>query len=210
MVLDGVHRLDAGALSVLRRLLHDRELHLPDGSQLLDADRLRDLCKARNLPFPPPPEIGLLPIHPSFRIMAIAEPPAGGQQWLTDETQTMFFTVSVPTLTLAEQEYVIQNLAPKLPSDTRAALMRVAEVFTRQTEAGTALEASARLSLRQLLRVARRMERHPDDCLYSALLRLSLARFMPRTARSALDAALTEAGVSPIDIENVRWIKLLY
>lgn len=39
VLLDGIHRVNAGTLAVLQRLIHDRELSLYDGSRLLRIDR---------------------------------------------------------------------------------------------------------------------------------------------------------------------------
>uniref|UniRef100_G3R371 von Willebrand factor A domain-containing protein 8 n=1 Tax=Gorilla gorilla gorilla TaxID=9595 RepID=G3R371_GORGO len=39
VLLDGIHRVNAGTLAVLQRLIHDRELSLYDGSRLLREDR---------------------------------------------------------------------------------------------------------------------------------------------------------------------------
>ena len=44
-VLDGVHRLHRGTMTVLHRLLHDRELQLYDGTRLVREDRFEALRK---------------------------------------------------------------------------------------------------------------------------------------------------------------------
>ncbi|GLD56582.1 von Willebrand factor A domain-containing protein 8 [Lates japonicus] len=80
LLLDGIHRVNlTGTLAVLSRLLHDRELDLYDGTRLLRS---------------------IFPIHPSFRVLSLAEPVIGtitssssnsrGQQWLGPELLTMF------------------------------------------------------------------------------------------------------------------------
>ncbi|KAL6048822.1 hypothetical protein STEG23_032392, partial [Scotinomys teguina] len=43
VLLDGIHRVNAGTLAVLQRLIHDRELSLYDGSRLLREDRYLSL-----------------------------------------------------------------------------------------------------------------------------------------------------------------------
>eukprot|EP00048_Salpingoeca_helianthica_P001847 m.52144 g.52144 ORF g.52144 m.52144 type:complete len:1852 (-) comp11758_c0_seq1:56-5611(-) len=200
-VLDGVHRLDPGALSALRRLAHDRELHLPDGTRLVPAARLRAMCEEKGLSHPPPAALGYVPVHPAFRMVALGEPPGSqGPAWLTDETQTMLLTVPVPALALDEQRRILTAAAPRLAPATLDAIMRVATVFASHTAAQTAPTAALSLSLRQLLRLARRMQAHPGDCLYSNIERLCLARFLPRTARAALHTALDQAGLAPLPV----------
>jgi von Willebrand factor A domain-containing protein 8 len=200
-VLDGVHRLDPGALSALRRLAHDRELHLPDGSRLVAAARLQEICHEKGLTYPPPVALGYHAVHPAFRMVALGEPPSlQGASWLTDETQTMLLTVTVPALALGEQRLILAAAAPHLAPPTLDAIMRVAHVFAGHTAANTAPTAALSLSLRQLLRLARRMQAHPADCLYSNIERLCLARFLPRTARAALKSALDQAGLAPLPV----------
>lgn len=71
----------------------------------------------------------ILPIHPSFRVLALAEPPvvgaatAGGggggnnrgQQWLNPELLTMFLYHTVSPLAMAEEMGLIQSLVRPSP-----------------------------------------------------------------------------------------------
>ena len=60
------------------------------------------------------------PIHPSFRVLALAEPPVvgasassssnRGQQWLSPELLTMFLYHTVTPLARAEEMSLIQGL----------------------------------------------------------------------------------------------------
>jgi len=103
-VLDGVHRLARGMLySAVGRLLHDRELELADGSRFVSPqhfERLlsdglspQDLEKCR-----------IYRVHPSFRVLATAEPPGSSSKeaWLTAEVATLFHFHEVLPLPLAE------------------------------------------------------------------------------------------------------------
>lgn len=75
----------------------------------------------------------ILPIHPSFRVLALAEPPvvgaatsngssssnSRGQQWLNPELLTMFLYHTVSPLAMAEEMGLIQSLVrPKPPNST--------------------------------------------------------------------------------------------
>jgi von Willebrand factor A domain-containing protein 8 len=82
-VLDGVHRLRDDTLMSLRRLVQDRELELLDGTKLLHHKKYDELVSEMRknvLPMTNENELikqkKLLRIHPSFRIIATAEPPA--------------------------------------------------------------------------------------------------------------------------------------
>ncbi len=49
-------------------------------------------------------------IHPSFRIVALAEPPEEGKKsWITEEMQTMFQFHAIKPLSRAEESLVIQS-----------------------------------------------------------------------------------------------------
>jgi len=56
---------------------------------------------------------GLLCIHPSFRIVALAEPPVVGstsQQWLNAEQLTVFLYHNMRSLLVSEELYILNRL----------------------------------------------------------------------------------------------------
>lgn len=71
--------------------------------------------------FLPPCSRSIFPIHPSFRIIALAEPPVVGsttQQWLGPEFLTMFFFHHMKPLVKSEEIQVIKEMVrvrPVLP-----------------------------------------------------------------------------------------------
>ncbi|TKS67888.1 von Willebrand factor A domain-containing protein 8 [Collichthys lucidus] len=115
LLLDGIHRVNLGTLAVLSRLLHDRELDLYDGTRLLRS---------------------ILPIHPSFRVLALAEPPvvgasasssnSRGQHWLSPELLTMFLYHTVTPLAKAEEMRLIQGLTLNVPKEAAEQLLHLA------------------------------------------------------------------------------------
>lgn len=44
-MLDGIHRLAPGTLSIVQRLIQERELNLPDGSYLMRSERFDELVQ---------------------------------------------------------------------------------------------------------------------------------------------------------------------
>lgn len=129
-VLDGVHRLGSDSLGVLQRLVQDREIDLADGTKLLAQskyDEIMNDTKERGLKL----KLGRVhPIHPSFRIIAIAESdpatlksaPAPGREssaaWLSSDSIAMFTFHHLPNLSTAQSEQVLRSLYPQLPDDT--------------------------------------------------------------------------------------------
>lgn len=72
-ILDGIHRIHNSTISILHRLVHDRELQLFDGSRLLRHDKYDELVRegqTENILI----DKGIFKIQSSFRIVALAEP----------------------------------------------------------------------------------------------------------------------------------------
>lgn len=201
-VLDGVHRLDPGTLTVIQRLSQDREITLHDGTRLVGADRYAQLAETAGLDEKEMTARGILQIHPSFRIVALAEPPALDHgPWLTEEIMSMFRFHTVPSMTLQEERDVIAAAVPNLAQDKLDQLLSVADIIRRES-AATVLSNSVSLSTRHLLRIARRLERYGEEDIGRAIQRISLARFLPSLAREALDSILSSAGAFDVSMSD--------
>ncbi|XP_067848605.1 von Willebrand factor A domain-containing protein 8 [Heptranchias perlo] len=197
IVLDGIHRVNPGTLAILQRLVHDRELTLYDGSRLLRPDRYQDLKKELQLSDEDLQQRMIYPIHPSFRILALAEPPVVGsntQQWLGSELLTMFLFQSVRPLSMKEEVNVITGMIPRVPKDAVAQLLRFTHKL-RQTSDPTAQSLASSLSTRQLLRICSRFAHYPEESLYHAVNKACLSRFLPNLVRSALHKNLKDCGI---------------
>lgn len=75
-ILDGIHRIHNSTISILHRLVHDREVQLYDGTRLIRHDKYDELL-SNGFTHPQLEAKGLQRIHPAFRIIALAEPPTG-------------------------------------------------------------------------------------------------------------------------------------
>ncbi|XP_078415732.1 von Willebrand factor A domain-containing protein 8 isoform X1 [Cetorhinus maximus] len=197
VVLDGIHRVNPGTLAILQRLIHDRELTLYDGSRLLRADRYQELKKVLCLSDEDLQQRFIYPIHPSFRILALAEPPAVGsstQQWLGSELLTMFLYHSVRPLAMKEEADILTKMIPHVPKEAVAQLLRFTHKL-RQTNDPTALSLASSLSTRQLLRICSRFSHYPEESLYHAVNKACLSRFLPNLVRSTLQKNLKDSGI---------------
>ncbi|KAM5289381.1 von Willebrand factor A domain-containing protein 8 [Ctenodactylus gundi] len=197
VLLDGIHRVNAGTLAVLQRLIHDRELSLYDGSRLLREDRYIRLKEELKLSDEQLQERSIFPIHPSFRIIALAEPPVIGsttQQWLGPEFLTMFFFHYMKPLVKSEEIQVIKEMVPNIPQESLHKLLSLTHKL-RETQDPTAQSLAASLSTRQLLRISRRLSQYPNENLHSAVTKACLSRFLPSLARSALEKNLADATI---------------
>uniref|UniRef100_A0A667FZ83 von Willebrand factor A domain-containing protein 8 n=1 Tax=Lynx canadensis TaxID=61383 RepID=A0A667FZ83_LYNCA len=165
VLLDGIHRVNAGTLAVLQR--------------------------------------SIFPVHPSFRIIALAEPPVFGsttQQWLGPEFLTMFFFHYMKPLAKSEEVQVIKEMVPNIPQEALDRLLSFAHKL-RETQDPTAQSLAASLSTRQLLRISRRLSQYPHENLHSAVTKACLSRFLPSLARSALEKNLADAAIE-INTDN--------
>lgn len=203
LLLDGIHRVNLGTLAVLSRLLHDREIDLYDGTRLLRWDRYQTLKEQLQLSDQELQERSVFPIHPSFRVLALAEPPVVGtgagsnsraQQWLGPEVLTMFLYHNVMPLAKEEEMGLIQGLAPNVPMEGAEQLLHLAHSL-RKTNDPTAQSLASSLSTRQLLRICRRLSQHPEESITHAVNKACLSRFLPSLARASLQKNLMNCSI---------------
>uniref|UniRef100_A0A3B3RZN2 von Willebrand factor A domain-containing protein 8 n=1 Tax=Paramormyrops kingsleyae TaxID=1676925 RepID=A0A3B3RZN2_9TELE len=209
VLLDGIHRVNLGTLAVLSRLIHDRELALYDGTRLLRSDRYQILKEEMKMSDSEMEQRSIFPIHPSFRLLALAEPPvqgSRGQQWLNPEILTMFFFHTVKPLDVAEETSIIQGMTPNAPAEAVQLLLHLTHSL-RKTNDPTAQSLASSLSTRQLLRICRRLSQHPEETVGHAVNKACLSRFLPSLARSALQKNLAncsiEDGPDPGSTQNL-------
>uniref|UniRef100_A0A7N8XB65 von Willebrand factor A domain-containing protein 8 n=1 Tax=Mastacembelus armatus TaxID=205130 RepID=A0A7N8XB65_9TELE len=217
LLLDGIHRVNLGTLAVLSRLLHDRELDLYDGTKLLRWDRYQTLKEELQLSDQQLQERSIFPIHPSFRVLALAEPPvvgasttnssssSRGQQWLGPELLTMFLYHSGSPLAKAEEMGLIQGLTPSVPAEAAEHLLHLAHML-RKTNDPTAQSLASSLSTRQLLRICRRLSQYPEESIMHAVNKACLSRFLPSLARASLEKSLADCSIqdAPGPAEHTR------
>ena len=156
------------------------------------------------------PSDSVLPIAAGFGVIALALP--GSKLWITPEHLGMFHFVAIPSASDLEVTQVLQAAVPACPDAVKHALL-----LTRQglreavADAGSALwtdedgaagEPRQMLSLRMVLRAARRAAAAPDgqnlmadagSCVWHALM----TDFMPRPERAAVRAVMARAGIEP-------------
>ncbi|KAH8356626.1 hypothetical protein KR084_004680 [Drosophila pseudotakahashii] len=205
-VLNGLHRLHKSTASVLQRLIHDRELQLCDGTTLLGANRYQALIQ-QGFTEDQLAGLGFLPMHKSFRVVALAEPPrpGGGQpNWLTPELLSLFLYQELrPLRQSEEQELLAQLCGGALPAGMEP-LLKLAQLL-RSSQDPLLQGLAGTLSTRQLLKLARRLSAYPESELsdvHEMLQNTFLARFMPALSRGALEQAIQQVGIRPREIRT--------
>ncbi|KAK0097221.1 hypothetical protein PV326_002877 [Microctonus aethiopoides] len=211
-VLDGIHRVHPSTLAVLYRLIHDREIQLHDGKRLMKAesyDEIKSECKKTDEEMN---NSGILRIHPSFRIVTLAEPPvigssssSSGGQWLNSELLSLFNFHEMRPLQKSEEIHIIKSKYGE-PSNALLKIIDLSHIL-RSSNDVTLQSLAGSLSTRQLLRIAERMFKFPNDDAYDAINRACLARFLPAIPKQALEDCMKKVGIHPIKMKANEEIK---
>ncbi|KAK8747368.1 hypothetical protein OTU49_016777, partial [Cherax quadricarinatus] len=167
VILDGIHRLHHGTLAVLHRLIHDRELQLYDGSRLLRSDRYDKIMNDNELSETDMRARGIYRIHPSFRIVALAEPQVLGAsqgQWLTPEALTLFLYHNMRCLRPQETVSLVNQLVGDCSSPVEQLITLASQLSVSTDPALQSLAES--LSLRQIIRIAKCFKAYPSFDLH--------------------------------------------
>ncbi|EOD41131.1 hypothetical protein EMIHUDRAFT_199335 [Emiliania huxleyi CCMP1516] len=141
-VLDGIHRLRPDGLASLHQLLLDGEATLHDGTRLLraghfdalrerlglTAQQLADSCSVRR-------------VHPSFRVVALAQPPSPTDRWLSSDLLPLFAWHELPPIGEGEMADWLAALCPALQPAAREALLCIADALDTSVPGGDALDS---------------------------------------------------------------------
>ena len=195
-ILNGIHRLHKSTVTVLQRLIHDRELQLCDGTTLLNGERYEALLQ-QGFTKLQLAEKGILKIHDSFRIIALAEPPnpnTTAQNWLTPEMLSLFLYMEVRPLQQSEEYEIMKKLYGNIDESIHK-VIKLSHIL-RDSSDNTLQNLSGTLSTRQLLKIARRMSSYPTD-VHEIIQNTFLTKFMPALPRAALENAMRQADIVP-------------
>ncbi|KAG8302130.1 von Willebrand factor A domain-containing protein 8 [Homalodisca vitripennis] len=116
----------------------------------------------------------MLRIHPSFRIIALAEPPGSGDTpWLNPEVLSLFLFHQMPAVTQDQELHIMQQMFGRVPLSV-AEVVRVTHTLRESADA-TLQSLASSLTTRQLLRVARRAAAYPGQSAHSIVQQACLA-----------------------------------
>lgn len=185
-ILDGIHRVRDDTILAIKRLVQDRELDLMDGRKLMRHDKY-DLIENKT---------NLLRIHPSFRLIAVAEPPTNSEKtvattanWLTSEIVNMFLFHIIEPLGL-QDEYELLNRKFNL-NEKHKRLYDVINNLKHASVNDPQLKQTANIfSLRQLIRLSHKLEAYPTLDLKEIIENSCLFKFMPQLNKQILSEFL--------------------
>lgn len=129
-VLDGIENLHESVLSVLGKLIQEREVALPDGCSRLVPDTVGQDQDQKEPSSASPRDY---PVHPDFRVIGIAN---SSDLDLTPEISSVFLVFRVGMTDDEEAKVVVD---PSLNTDNREELMKVLAVrreLVRRADAG--------------------------------------------------------------------------
>ncbi|KRT81117.1 AAA protein [Oryctes borbonicus] len=198
-ILDGIHRIHPSTLSVLHRLVHDRELQLHDGKRLLSQERYQQMKNQFNISDEQLSNNGILKIHPEFRIIAIGEPPSlqTGVNWMSPEVLSLFIFHEAKALSKQEEMHIITSQYGVISKP----LHRIIDLahLLRLNQDPALRNLAGHLSTRQLLRIASRMQKYSSDDLYDTIQATFMMKFLPSLTREALETTVQNLGITSND-----------
>ncbi|KAJ8985337.1 hypothetical protein NQ317_008368 [Molorchus minor] len=197
-ILDGIDRIHPSTLTVLHRLIQDRELQLHDGRRLISSDRYEFLQKEFNLTEEQLKASGVLRIHSDFRIIAIGEPPntqSKSGNWLSPEMLSLFVFHELRTLSKHEETHIVTTKFGPLTKSMHR-IIDLAHVL-RATSDQSLKNLSGHLSTRQLLRIAARIKHYPSTDPYEIIQETFMIKFLPSLTKQALEKTVQNIGIVP-------------
>lgn len=186
--LAGIDVLGA-TIGSLSNLLHDRTLELWEGGRatLIENERAK---------FDAVSNVGLdtlVPLHPSFRLIATSS--SSKPEWLTEEVSTLFSFVSPSPMSDAEEKEIILRRSGCPPERLELLFAFTKRYRELSADASLGLSKSRRLGTRSLIRIARRLAQYPESDLRVLIERSLLVDFLPRTSRDLVRTTLGECGL---------------
>ncbi|CAG7731784.1 unnamed protein product [Allacma fusca] len=194
-VLDGIDQVHSSTLSVIFRLVHDREMQLFNGTRLLRADRydaLKEISEDMT---------GLMRIHPEFYVVATASVPEGKNKWLTPELLNLFFYHELPRISQEEEIAITSSFCKNVPPVMEKII--AAARHLRESDESSKKSLAASLSTRQIIRIAKRLEKFGGSP-FQEVSRACLSRFLPHLNREELESVLKKYGIKQEKFEDPK------
>ena len=189
LVLDEADKAPVHVVMALKSLVESGELDLGDGRVLRRSSS--DAAMPSNVRKKP----ALAAIHPNFRLIILANRP--GYPFMGNDFYKAigdcFSCHPVDNLDHQSQLAILRQVAPNLAEKTVTQLMEIFGQLRKLVDAGITLYP---YSTRELLQVARHLNRFPSDSLSSAIRNVFDFDLMDPTMATVLGEALRVYGVS--------------
>ena len=180
LVLDEADKAPVEVVALLKGLIEDGELALPDGTILHYDNRAKSNC---------------IKIHPDFRIWALANPavyPFHGNN-LAREMADVFSCHNVPPMDVESHERILRSYGPSVPSDTINRLVLLWEELRKAHENG---EIVYPYSVRESVNVVKHLNSYPRDGIESAIQNIVSFDQLDLGLEKQLDEIFSKYGIS--------------
>lgn len=198
VVLDGLDKMKAESLTVLKRLLEDRECELFDGTKLMKWDKYDFILKKKGSNWME--ENKILRVSESFRVITTCCPPKrpNKKEWLSSEIISLFSFHKLEAIEDEQKVDLALKLFPKIDKEKLSKLtafqQKLKSFGKQQSSVSSQSPPFPPLSTRQFLRICKRIEIYPSD-LYESLQRNYLTSFLPMNSRESFERFLGESGI---------------
>ena len=208
----------------LRRLIQDRELDLLDGTKLLNHDKFDSLNNELKVKL----DSKILRIHPSFRIIATAEPPnpkssfttetsttpstpstasssssskPSNTEWLNSEVLNLFLYQQIEPLSLTYEREILSKKF-KLNNKHEKLLDLMEQLKQSGQEEIQLRHVSKLFSLRKLVRLSNKLEKYPSLDLKELVENACLFKFMPQLNKQIVSDFLSRTNLSQMELSQ--------
>lgn len=183
LVVDEADKAPVEVVALLKGLIEDGELALPDGRVLRYEEVTSDA-----------PGEESITIHPDFRVWALANPsgyPFHGNN-LAKEMADVFSCHTVPALDPDSQADILKSYGPNLPDETIQKIIRIWQDLSKAHERGI---LAYPFSIREAVSVVRHLEQYPDDGFESAIDNVLAFDRFDNALMKQLDSIFKQHGV---------------
>jgi MoxR-like ATPase len=183
LVVDEADKAPIEVVALLKGLIEDGELCLPDGRVLRYEEATSDA----------PGQTSIV-IHPDFRVWALANPagyPFHGNN-LAKEMADVFSCHTVPALDPESQTNILKSYGPNLPDETIQKIIRIWQDLSKAHERGI---LAYPFSIREAVGVVRHLEKYPDDGFATAIDNVLAFDRFDTTLMKQLNSIFNQHGV---------------
>ena len=183
LVVDEADKAPVEVVALLKGLIEDGELSLPDGRVL----------RYEDAPTDSPGQTSVM-IHPDFRVWALANPagyPFHGNN-LAKEMADVFSCHTVPALDTESQERILRSYGPSLPEETIQRIIHIWQDLMKAHERGI---LAYPFSIREAVSVVRHLEEYPDDGFDNAIDNILAFDRFDNALMKQLDSIFKQHGV---------------
>eukprot|EP00977_Amphora_coffeiformis_P014936 scaffold4262_cov169-Amphora_coffeaeformis.AAC.5 len=189
LIVDEADKAPVEVVALLKGLIEDGELALPDG---------RSLRFESNDVYSDPDAIH---IHPDFRIWALANPatyPFLGND-ISGEMSDIFSCHNVPPLDRESQSHILKSYGPNLPAKTIEKIIDIWQHLRNEHERGV---MAYPFSVREAVSVVKHLNQFPADGLEGALENVIAFDRFDNVILKQLARILSSYGVTVADIKS--------